>query len=66
MDYVPGRSLGQILHHRGVFSEEEAKFYIAEIIVGLDIIHKAGFVYRDLKVCSKLPNFWKIDIILLC
>lgn len=50
MDYAPGLSIRQVLYERGVFSEEEAKFYIAEVIEGLEVIHQSGILYRDLKV----------------
>ena len=31
------------------FDEERAKFYIAEIILALEEIHKKDIIYRDLK-----------------
>ena len=50
MDYAPGMSIRQVIYERGVFNEKEAKFYIAEVIEGLDSIHQSGILYRDLKV----------------
>ena len=33
----------------GRLSEEAAKFYFAEILLGLAYVHSKGIVYRDLK-----------------
>lgn len=35
---------------RGMFSEEEVRFYAAEIALGLGHMHSQKVVYRDLKV----------------
>jgi len=31
------------------FTEKEAKFYAAEIILALEAMHDSGFIYRDIK-----------------
>jgi len=31
------------------FTEKEAKFFAAEVILALDYLHNKGFIYRDLK-----------------
>lgn len=38
-------------HLRNVkkFNEERARFYICEIIAGLEVLHEHGVIYRDLK-----------------
>ena len=48
IDYCPG---GDLSFHivQNVFEESEAKFYIAELILGIEHLHKLNIIYRDLK-----------------
>ena len=32
-----------------MFTEEDVKFYLAELALALDHLHRVGIVYRDLK-----------------
>ena len=32
-----------------MFTEQDVKFYLAELALALDHLHKVGIVYRDLK-----------------
>ena len=32
-----------------VFTEEASQFYLAEIVLALDAIHKLGYIHRDVK-----------------
>lgn len=32
-----------------MFTEEDVKFYLAELALALDYIHRLGIIYRDLK-----------------
>jgi len=32
-----------------MFTEEDVKFYLAELALALDHLHKVGIIYRDLK-----------------
>jgi len=34
---------------RGRFNENEAKFYIAELLLAIEYLHNANILYRDLK-----------------
>ena len=37
------------IHSMGAFNEDRARFYAAEILVGIQHLHEANIVYRDLK-----------------
>lgn len=48
-DYCSGGDLYGILVKLGRFKEEMARFYIAEIIIGMEYLHSLKIIYRDLK-----------------
>jgi len=39
----------QSLRFQVMFTEEDVKFYLAELALGLDHLHGLGIIYRDLK-----------------
>ncbi|CAG9315296.1 unnamed protein product [Blepharisma stoltei] len=49
MDFCPGGELFFHLHNLGRFTEKQAKFYFAEILLGLEYLHNVNVIYRDLK-----------------
>ena len=49
MEYMPGGDLMNMLIKKDIFSIEEARFYIAEIILAVEYVHSLGFVHRDIK-----------------
>ena len=50
MDFCPGGELFYHLHNMGKFSESKAKFYFAEVLLGIEYLHDQNIMYRDLKV----------------
>lgn len=49
LDYCAGGELFHHLDRRGPFSEVDTRFYICEILLGLEYLHTQGILYRDLK-----------------
>lgn len=49
MDYCPGGDLMNYLIQRDLLEESEARFYIAEIVLCVDNLHKMNCIHRDLK-----------------
>ncbi|KAJ3279193.1 camp-dependent protein kinase catalytic subunit, partial [Borealophlyctis nickersoniae] len=49
MEYLPGGDLFALLKERGRFPEDMARFYAAEVGMGLSFLHSRNIVYRDLK-----------------
>ena len=50
MDYYYGGDLLSLLSkYDEQFSEEMARFYLAEMIVAIDVLHQLGYVHRDIK-----------------
>uniref|UniRef100_A0A6B2L9G5 Protein kinase domain-containing protein n=1 Tax=Arcella intermedia TaxID=1963864 RepID=A0A6B2L9G5_9EUKA len=49
MDYINGGELFYHLQKEKKFTEERVRFYAAEIVLGLEYLHTAGVIYRDLK-----------------
>lgn len=49
MDFCPGGELFYHLHNIGRLNEDQARFYVAEILTGIEYLHNMDIVYRDLK-----------------
>ncbi|KAL1132455.1 hypothetical protein AAG570_010410, partial [Ranatra chinensis] len=54
LDLMNGGDLHYHLSQHGVFNEAEMRFYAAEVILGLEHMHKRYIVYRDLKPANIL------------
>lgn len=49
LEYLSGGELFMHLEREGIFMEDTAAFYLAEIVIALEHLHKQGIIYRDLK-----------------
>lgn len=49
MEYLPGGDLMNILIKRDILPQDEARFYIAEMVLAVDSCHKLNYIHRDLK-----------------
>lgn len=56
MDYLPGGDLMSLLMQRNILSENETKFYIAELILAVESVHNLNCIHRDLKPDNILVN----------
>jgi serine/threonine protein kinase len=51
---VPGRDLGRLISARGPLSLQLAASLVADVADGLDAVHEAGLVHRDVKPANVL------------
>ncbi len=49
MDFLPGGDLMNLLMKKEILSEDEARFYTAEMVLAVDSVHKLNCIHRDLK-----------------
>lgn len=49
MEFLAGGDLMTLLMKEDTLSEEDTQFYVAEIALAVEYIHRLGFIHRDLK-----------------
>lgn len=51
MEYLPGGELFFHLSKKGLFLEDYAKFYAAEMVLALEFLHGKGIIHRYFDNC---------------
>jgi len=49
MEFLQGGDLMTLLMEKDLLSEDDARFYIAELVMCIDSIHKINCIHRDIK-----------------
>lgn len=49
MEWIPGGDLLRLLIDKDIFSENETRFYVAELILAIEDMHKMNYIHRDIK-----------------
>mmetsp|Transcript_5693 Transcript_5693/g.5613 ORF Transcript_5693/g.5613 Transcript_5693/m.5613 type:complete len:252 (-) Transcript_5693:61-816(-) len=49
MEYLQGGDLMTLLMKKDILTEDEARFYTAEIVLAVDSAHQLNYIHRDLK-----------------
>lgn len=49
LEYLPGGELIKHIRKTVFMSEEDTRFYLAEIVLAVENLHERGIIYRDLK-----------------
>lgn len=49
MEYLPGGDLMNLFIKKDVLIEKYAKFYMAEMVLAIEAIHKMNYIHRDIK-----------------
>jgi serine/threonine protein kinase len=49
LEFCAGGDLMNLLINENVFSESSCRFYMSELVMAIDWVHRLGYVHRDLK-----------------
>lgn len=52
MEFLPGGDLMTMLIKYEIFSEDITRFYMAEIALAIEAVHKLGFIHRFVAVAA--------------
>ena len=49
MEYLPGGDLMNQLIKEEIFTEQETRFYMVELVLAIETVHKLNYIHRDIK-----------------
>lgn len=49
MEFLPGGDFMGLLIEKDVLTEDEAKFYVSELVLAIESVHKLNCIHRDIK-----------------
>ena len=49
MEFLQGGDFMTLLIEKDIFTEEESRFFTAELVLAVESVHKLGYIHRDLK-----------------
>ena len=49
MEYLPGGDLMNQLIKRDIFDEDETRYYMVELVLAIESVHKLNYIHRDIK-----------------
>ena len=55
MEFLPGGDLMTMLIKYEIFSEDITRFYMAEIVMAIEAVHKLGFLHRYVPIAHRAP-----------
>ena len=62
MQYCNGGDLDDLRELRGRFNEQEARYFLSQIIQGFKAINEMNVIHRDLKLANILVHFKNVEI----
>lgn len=66
MEYVPGGDVMQYIRRRNGLTEDEARWFFQQLILGLDYCHRMGVVNRDIKLENTLLDNSPWPVLKIC
>lgn len=56
MEFLPGGDLMTMLIKYEIFTEDITRFYMAEIVLAIEAVHKLGFIHRWVQI-ARMPSY---------